>query len=185
MPAPVVLITSATPRHVIHGTTAAFRPASTGVPLAFKFSYGTWACADVAGDYSNASARGFGVINSYSVKHIGEKSNLRDGSGNTMAIPIMDPGWMITGTIMVQIAANNIVSTPIIGGVMEFTEKTERNRGSQLIAVVTSVGLKWEKEGWAMLDFEAEHREAMMTQPTVGAILTENGAVARQLHQTL
>jgi len=88
-------IPASQPRHIVHGTAAAFTTAA-GAPVGFKFVYGTWSSPDAGVGQVN----GYGVIQNYTLTKIGDVSNLKDGGGSTMAHAIIDPGFKITASLM-------------------------------------------------------------------------------------
>jgi len=131
-------IPASNPRHIVHGTAAAFTT-SSGQPIGFKFIYGTWNCPDAGATPLN----GYGVIQNYTLTKIGDVTNLKDGGGSTLAHAIIDPGCKITASILhAYTDAGN--ASPRQGGRINFKKVIDNAPGPlrAFNAVVTGTGGK-------------------------------------------
>ncbi len=169
------ILPASSPRHKIHAAESAYTT-SGGLPVNFKFTYGTWNCGDaVTGHISQ-----LGIITDYQVAPLGTQENLLDGGGSTIAIALKDPGWMVTATVVVrQVAAPNGMG-PDRMTLINFYEKVEGAESGSwptLKAVVTGCTVKYTREGWTTLEITAECRDSMMLGDTWGTTINEIGGV--------
>jgi hypothetical protein len=246
-------IPSSNPRHIVHGTAAAFTTAA-GVPLGFKFVYGSWSSPDAQVGQLN----GYGVIQNYTLTKIGDVSNIKDGGGSTFAHAIIDPGYKITASILhaytdagnasprqggrinfrkilegvVTATRSHSAVASGTGGKARFTIASTAGYavgefvtvgGTQyngifavvsidsgttitldtpftltsatgslnapasvtnptLKAVVTGLTIKWEAQGWRMLEVEAEARDSINLGTTYGAAINELGSLTSTIY---
>jgi hypothetical protein len=155
-------IPSSNPRHIVHGTAAAFTTAA-GVPRGFKFVYGSWSSPDAQVGQLN----GYGVIQNYTLTKIGDVSNLKDGGGSTFAHAVIDPGWKITASILhAYTDAGN--ASPRQGGRINFKKLIDNAPGTlrPFTAVATAIAPNAGK---------AKFTVASTTGYVVGEIVTVTG----------
>lgn len=112
---------ASSPRHVVHGSTAAFAGGNAGSPASFLYAWGTWQSPDAGMSPGLAQ---YGVISNYNIDSLGEKQNLKDGGGSTFAHVITDPGWKITCDLVHAIGAPGSAS-PVKGQIIKFKKILE------------------------------------------------------------
>lgn len=124
---------------------------TSGTPTGSEFLYGT-------GFLSNSV---YGIITSCTLKTIGEKTKIKGGAGVTIADAIIDPGWSATVSILFP----KSVGRPKHGAymVINIPHQTGGSADVATTFVIMDFSIKWEREGWRMLDMELEHRKALMT----------------------
>lgn len=133
---------------ILAGTVEAYTT-SAGNPTGAQFLYGT--------AYLGNST--YGIITSCNLKTLSDKSNIKGSGGVAIAHALIDPG--MGGTVSVLFPKS--VGLPQLGaGIgLNVPNKTAGSADVSTQFFIMDFAIKWEREGWRMLDIEIERRDAM------------------------
>lgn len=133
---------------ILAGGVEAFT-ASGGVPNGAQFLYGT--------AYLNENTHG--IVTSCNVKTVADRADVKGMGGCRLAHALIDPG--LTATVSVVFAKE--CGLPIRGQILtlDIPSTTPGSADVSTYFWVMDFSVKWEREGFRMLDLELERRDAM------------------------